>query len=452
MIISQELDSKVKTSRIRISDVDRFRKKDLKTPLNEKILSSNSSNGKLQVLSLVEVGKVLGDAINRTYTLIYAVFINTSPFFISVMTSLRNLLQLGTQSLFGRWSDKYGRKPFLLVGLLVSAIISLIFPTISDPFVFLVAMIIYSIAFSIFAPTWIAYLGDITTFGNRGSFIGKISTIGVLCTFIVLILMGWGVTLINVDYATQYSIIFRIATLAFFLAGIASLFLGETTAKIRTTEPSSNETSYIKRIKTSLMPLKENPDFRRFVFICAFMDFSMSLGWPIFGFIRERYATPSENSLMWATFMGFQILSLTFGGRTIDRYGKKIGFWGRRLMFLIPAVLFFSTNWYEMALANVIGGIGFGMYYVAMNAYIIDSAPEESKGHYIGVFFLIMGLATFLGSIIMGLATEILVNFIGKWDTIYLMLIVVMIFRLIGGLNFYFVKEPTRTINMLKIP
>ncbi|MFX0152658.1 MAG: MFS transporter [Candidatus Hodarchaeota archaeon] len=421
-------------------------------PLNKKILSSNSSNGKVQVLSLVEVGKVLGDAINRTYTLIYAVFINTSPFLISIMTSLRNLVQLGTQSLFGRWSDKYGRKPFLLVGLLVSAIISLIFPTITDPFVFLVAMVIYSIAFSIFAPTWIAYLGDITTFGNRGSFIGKISTIGVLCTFIVLILMGWGVTLINVDYATQYSIIFRIATLAFFLAGIASLFLGETTERIRSPESSSKKTSYINRIKTSLMPLKENPDFRRFVFICAFMDFSMSLGWPIFGFIRERYATPSENSLMWATFMGFQILSLTFGGRAIDRYGKKIGFWGRRLMFLIPAVLFFSTNWYEMALANVIGGIGFGMYYVAMNAYIIDSAPEESKGHYIGVFSLVMGLATFLGSIIMGIATEILVNFIGKWDTIYLMLIVVMIFRFIGGLNFYFVKEPTRTINMLKIP
>lgn len=432
--------------------MDKFRKKDLEMPLNKKILSSNSSNGKVQVLSLVEVGKVLGDAINRTYTLIYAVFINTSPFLISIMTSLRNLVQLGTQSLFGRWSDKYGRKPFLLVGLLVSAIISLIFPTITDPFVFLVAMVIYSIAFSIFAPTWIAYLGDITTFGNRGSFIGKISTIGVLCTFIVLILMGWGVTLINVDYATQYSIIFRIATLAFFLAGIASLFLGETTERIRSPESSSKKTSYINRIKTSLMPLKENPDFRRFVFICAFMDFSMSLGWPIFGFIREHYATPSENSLMWATFMGFQILSLTFGGRAIDRYGKKIGFWGRRLMFLIPAVLFFSTNWYEMALANVIGGIGFGMYYVAMNAYIIDSAPEESKGHYIGVFSLVIGLATFLGSIIMGIATEILVNFIGKWDTIYLMLIVVMIFRFIGGLNFYFVKEPTRTINMLKIP
>lgn len=422
--------------------MDRFRNSDLETPLNEQPLPSTSSNGKLPIISLVEIGKVLGDSINRSYTLIYAVFINSSAFLISIMISLRNLVQLAAQSFFGRWSDQYGRKPFLLVGLLVSAVISFILPTILNPFVFLLAMIVYSLSFSIFAPAWIAYLGDISTSGNRGSFLGKIATIGVFSTFIVLILMGWGIMLLNVDYAAQYAIIFRVGTVAFFLAGISSIFLGETIERNSRTGTTLKKSSYLNRIKNFLTPLKENPDFRRFVLICAFMDFSMSLGWPIFGFIRERYASPSENSLMWAVFMGFQILSLTVGGPAIDRYGKKIGFLGRRLMFLVPIVLFFATNWIEMALANLIGGIGFGMYYIVMNAYIIDSAPEKSKGHYIGVFSLVMGLATFLGSLLMGIATELLINTMGKWDTIYTMLVVVMIFRLIGGLNFYFVNDP----------
>lgn len=400
----------------------------------------------------VEAGKVLGDSIIRTYTQIYAVFIASSPILLSLMTSIRNLLQLSTQSFFGKHSDKYGRKPFLLTGLFISAFISFIFPMITNPFLFLLAVIIYSVAFSIFSPAWIAYLGDLSISGRRGSFLGKISTIGVLSTFIILVILGWGIALTEVDYGLQYAIIFRIGTLSFLISGVASIFLNERTGKnLEINAGLSKKQLPLKislrmRFKSwigeTITPLRENTNFRRFVIICAFMDFGMSMGWPIFGFIRERYASPSENSLMWAVFMGFQVISLTIGGRAIDRYGKKIGFWGRKLMFLIPVVLFFARNWYELAIANMIGGIGFGLYYVAMTAYIIDSAPEHSKGNYIGAFSLIMGLSTFLGSISMGIATEIFVNIIGKWDAIYSMLIVVIIFRFIGGLNFYFVKEP----------
>jgi len=409
------------------------------------------SSRELSILSINEASRVLGSSINRTYALIYAVFINSSPILISIMTSVRNLLQLTSQSLFGRFSDIYGRKPFLLVGLFISAIMSFLFPVITDPIMFLFAMIIYSIAFSVFSPAWMAYLGDLSTSGSRGSFIGKISTIGVLSTFIVLILMGWVITLTNIDYAVQYSIIFRISSFSFLIAGITALGFDEIPkkdpkVKTKTNDSVLSQNTSIKEktrtlIKEITLPLVENPSFRRFVIICAFMDFSMSLGWPIFGFIRERYASPAENSLMWAVFMGCQVISLTVGGKAIDRYGKRVGFWGRRFMFLIPIALFFARNWYELAIANVIGGLAYGMYFVAMNTYIIDSAPDRSKGNYLGAFALVMGVATFLGSISMGVLTEVLMQTIGKWEAIYSMLIVVIIFRFLGGLNFVFVKE-----------
>lgn len=422
-----------------------------KTSQVENSDSIKLSTSELSLLSLNEAGRVLGNSINRTYALIYAVFINSSPILLSIMTSVRNLLELSSQSLFGRYSDIHGRKPFLLVGLFISAVISFFFPIITDPVIFLFAMIIYSLAFSIFSPAWMAYLGDISVSGSRGSFIGKISTVGVLSTFIVLIIMGWGIALTRIDYIIQYSIIFRVSSVAFLISGVTAIFFTERIKKppkinYRKKNDTISKNKSIKvnikdQIKQVLLPLKENPSFRRFVIICAFMDFSMSLGWPIFGFIRERYASPAENSLMWAVFMGFQVVSLTLGGKAIDRYGKRVGLWGRRLMFLIPVVLFFATNWYELAIANAVGGIGYGMYFVAMNAYIIDSAPDQSKGKYLGAFSLVMGLATFLGSISMGVLTELLMQILGKWDTIYLMLIIVIIFRFIGGLNFTFVKE-----------
>ncbi|UCE13642.1 MAG: MFS transporter [Candidatus Heimdallarchaeota archaeon] len=400
------------------------------------------SENKKSLIYSIAIGKEVGNFTGAAYAQIYAVFIQSTPFVLAIITSMRNLIQLAVQSPFGRLSDKFGRKPFLVSGLFVSALMSFLYPLITDPLIFLGAMIIYSLAFSIFTPSWIAVLGDSSKESMRGSFIGRITTVSVIFTMVVFLITGWVVPLISADYAQQYSIIFRIGAFGFFLAGIITLFMKET-APITVTNHLSP-----KGVKNSLVntfkPLKENPTFRRFVLVSALMDFSMSTGWPIFIFVRERYASPTEYSLMWAAFMVCQVISLVIGGYLIDKHGKVIGFWGRRVMFLIPIVLFFARNWIELTIGNLIGGIGFGLYFVTTNAYIIDSAPEESKGNYVGMYQLIMGVVTFVGSISMGIATELLIGFIGKWSAIYTMLVVVAILRFIGGVAFFFVEEPKK--------
>jgi MFS family permease len=310
-------------------------------------------------------------------------------------------------------------------------------------------MIVYSLAFSIFTPSWVAFLGDTSKEDTRGSYIGNITTISVIFVMIVFLISGWIVPLISIDYVRQYELIYRIGAIGFFLAGIFCLFsLNETNPpQIRTKlKLDQRKTSSESLFRSILNPLKENPNFRRFVLVSAFMDFSMSTGWPIFGFIRERYTTPSEYGFLWAVHMACQIFSLSFGGKLIDKYGKKIGLNGRRVMFLIPLVLLFARNWIELSIANFIGGIGYGLYFVTTTAYIIDSAPEESKGSYVGVYQLIMGLATFIGSFFMGIATELLIPTFGKWPAIYTMVFAVMLLRFVAGLTFYFVDEPEKPL------
>jgi MFS family permease len=392
----------------------------------------------------IAIGKDIGNFIGHSYALLYAVFIKSTPFLMSLITSMRNLIQLAVQSPFGRLSDRFGRKPFLVSGLFVTAFVCTIYPLITDPIIFLGAMILYSLAFSIFTPSWIAMLGDTSKESTRGSYISRITTVSVIFTMCVFLVTGWLVPFISVDYTQQYQIIFRIGALGFFLAGVLTLFMKETAPNSVEKQSSANNFNLKSGIVNTLKPLRENPTFRRFVLVCAFMDFSMSLGWPIFIFVRERYASPTEFSLMWAAFMICQVCSLMIGGYLIDKRGKKIGFWGRRVMFLIPLVLFFARNWVELTLGNIIGGFGFGLYYVTNNAYIIDSAPEESKGHYVGAYQLIMGVVTFIGSISMGIATEIVISFVGKWSAIYTMLLVVVVFRFIGGVAFFLVDEPKK--------
>ncbi len=400
-------------------------------------------NNKSLIYSIA-IGKAIGNFIGGAYAQIYAVFIQATPFLVSIITSVRNLIQLAVQSPFGRLSDRFGRKPFLVLGLFATALMSFIYPLITDPVIFLGAMIIYSLAFSIFTPSWMALLGDTSKESKRGSYIGRITTISVIFTMCVFLVTGWVVPFISVDYAQQYTIIFRIGAFGFFAAGILTLFMKETAPKNVENYPTSNKFNLKNSLVKTFKPLKENPTFRRFVLVCALMDFAMSSGWPIFIFVRERYASPTEYSLMWAAFMICQVCSLVIGGYLIDKRGKKIGFWGRRVMFLIPIVLFFARNWIELTISNIIGGFGYGLYFVTINAYIIDSAPEESKGNYVGAYQLIMGIVTFIGSISMGIATEFLIGSIGKWSAIYTMLLVVVVLRFIGGVAFFFVEEPKK--------
>ena len=388
----------------------------------------------------VAIGKDTGHFIVATYSQIYAVFINASPILLSIITSMRNLIQLAVQLPFGRLSDRFGRKPFLVIGLFMSATMSFFFPVITDPFILLIAMIIYSLSFSIFTPSWIALLGDTSHESSRGSYIGRITTITVIFTMLVFLISGWVIPFLSTDYAMQYLLIYRIGALGFLLAGFITLFW------LQETNPNGNSGQKPSRFtfRNIFAPFRENPTFTRFVLVSAFMDFSMSTGWPIFGFIRERYTTPSQYSFLWAIHMLFQIFSLSIGGKLIDKYGKKIGFNGRRIMFLIPLVLFFARNWVELAIGNLIGGIGYGLYFITTTAYIIDSAPEGSKGRYVGTYQLIMGLATFLGSLSMGIITELLIPILGKWPAIYTLVLVGLVLRILGGLAFYFVDEPSK--------
>jgi multidrug resistance protein len=83
--------------------------------------------GKLTVLMITAFVDMLGLAMIIPLLPFYATKLGASATIVGVLIAAFSIAQLATAPLWGRFSDRYGRRPALLTGLLVSAVAYLIF-------------------------------------------------------------------------------------------------------------------------------------------------------------------------------------------------------------------------------------------------------------------------------------------------------------------------------------
>jgi DHA1 family multidrug resistance protein-like MFS transporter len=374
--------------------------------------------------------------IARVFTGYYAVFLNATTTAISLITSLRNLIQQAFQSTFGRISDKVGRKAMIFVGLIISGISIALFPLIGNGWILIIGVVGFSIGFASLYPAFTALQGDITNRKNRAGFIGIVSIIGAAATTVFLIVVGFMVQL-GENTFQEYIIIFEIVGGLFIVAAIVSLF-----AKDPKTERIE------KQVIFSLKPIKENPIFKRFVIINSIMSFTMSIGWPIFPLVRgdPLFASVQQNAWVWIFFCVFQMLILIIVSPFINKIKRKtLLFIGRIGMFYVPInlaiTIYWLPYWWHIAIGGALSGLCNALYWVGQNSYFLDCAPPKEKGTYTGIHNLFIGIATFLGSLIMGvIADHILI--IDEWFTIWVILLIIAVLRFAASFGFLFISEP----------
>ncbi|NHJ38541.1 MAG: MFS transporter [Asgard group archaeon] len=377
--------------------------------------------------------------ISRVFTGYYAVFLNATTTAISLITSLRNLIQQASQSTFGRISDKIGRKIMIFIGLLISGISLALFPIIENGWILIAGVAGFSIGFASIDPAFTALQGDITNKKNRAGFIGFVSIIGAVATTISLIFVGFMGELGDDPY-DEFLIIFEIVAGLFFIAAITSLFIKE--AKTERIE---------KRVAFTLKPLKDNSTFRKFVIVNSIMSFFMALGWPIFPLVRGNpiFASNLENTWVWASFCIFQVIILLAVRPFIDKIKRKtLLFIGRIGMFYVPInlaiTIYWIPHWWHIAIGGALSGLCNALYWVGQNSYFLDCAPLKEKGTYTGIHNLFMGISTFLGSLIMGIIADHII-IIDYWFTIWIILLIIAAGRFIASFGFLFISEPQST-------
>lgn len=364
-----------------------------------------------------QAGVNLGRGMADPYVPVLAVILGATPVQLGWLQAFVNLFPTVLQVPWGKLSDFLGRRiPFLVIGGVLS--FSLYFFMVGAVSAWQLIVIVAAQMFigSMMVPTWSALVGDVTTVKNRGSIMGKFFAISSLASLIGTLFAG---SVIPGDTASaeDFAIPFYIAGIAG-IAGSAILYEVYEVKRRLFASPKRIFTFSLRSF-IFISDLTENKYFRNLIALNTTFNFIMSLIWPILvlTYLEVLSASPFEIGIMAVISTAATLFFQTKVGRLLDVIGPMPQILISRFAFIsVPVVYALATQVWHIYAINAALGLATAMSNVAFFAYILDVAPAEKKGEYFAVYNTMIGVATFVGSIIGGyLAFFFLEYYGGDW-------------------------------------
>lgn len=350
-----------------------------------------------------QVGVNLGKGLADPYVPYLALEIGAGAAELGWLQAFINLFPAVMQVPWGKLSDFLGRRmPFLIIGGVLSFMLYFFMVGAVNAWQLIIMVAIQMFIGSMMIPTWSALVGDVTTIKNRGSVMSRFFVAATIA-YVVGTLLG-GAMIKSTGSAME-----RFA-MPFFIAGIAgilgSILLYEVMEKKRRMY-ASPKTLFKFGLKSFIFisDLRENKHFRNLVVLNTTFNFLMSIIWPILilTYVDVLHASAWELGIISVTSTGATLFFQTKVGKLLDLTGPMPLILISRFSFIFyPIVLALATAVWHIYLLNLALGFGTAMANVAFFAYILDVAPEEKRGEYFAVYNTLIGLATFVGSIIGG--------------------------------------------------
>ena len=151
--------------------------------------------GKLTVLMITAFVDMLGLAMIIPLLPFYATKMGASATIVGVLIAAFSIAQLASAPLWGRFSDRYGRRPALLAGLLISAIAYVIFAYSSTIWLLLISRVVQGFGGGTIGVVQ-AYVADASDPNDRAKSLGWLSAAtslgAVVGPAIGSVLIHWG--------------------------------------------------------------------------------------------------------------------------------------------------------------------------------------------------------------------------------------------------------------------
>ena len=328
---------------------------------------------------------------------VYAHDLGAGGLYIALIFSAFSLSRTFFLPYFGRASDRKGRKPFIIAGLLAYAFISLAFIFSNNIETLIAIRFVQGIASAMIMPVTQAYVGDITLPGREGFSMG-IFNISVFFGLSIGPLAGGFIH----DHYSLNAAFGCMGILAFIAFALALVFLPPTQyeqAKNRERTPATWNILLKDRNVSGLI-------FFRFTYTAC-----IGTIWSFLPVFAQSEFSLSSSSIGILVMLGVFISGLlqTPMGYLADRINRKfMGVLGGLLTCYAILSLGWSQGFYDMFLANVLFGLGGGISMPAVTALAVaEGNKADSMGSVMGLFTMGHSLGMLVGSMAAGLMMDL---------------------------------------------
>lgn len=363
----------------------------------------------------------------------YAAALKFNSLEMGELQASTNLFPNLMQYFWGIISDKLGRRLiFIILGGFVSSFMFILYIFSHSPEMLISVVIVQSIFGAMVVPAWNALIGDLTSLSKRASFIGNLSFYSNLSMLFA------GLFFIVYAYLFGYSI--TVYYIPFYLAGI----LGVLSSLIMLYAVEDRKKFVPVRKVRFLRTLGKDRDFSYFLFSQSVYNFSMAISWPLFYITTVDVLKASffQVGLINLISLLFTVLFIPVFGRMIDRYGPRNFMILTRFLFVpVPLVYGISNSIIWIYMLNALTGFTTAITNVAFLAYLLDVAPREDRGKYIGIYNAILGVVTFFGSLIGGALAQFLQLYYSLVISLLIVYLISFSGRLTGAILFLRIKE-----------
>ncbi|GIP29998.1 tetracycline resistance MFS efflux pump [Paenibacillus sp. J23TS9] len=331
-----------------------------------------------------------------------------------------------TQFLFsplaGEWSDKYGRKRMIVLGLLLFTLSQFLFAIANVMWMLYISRFLGGIGAAMMVPAMMAYVADSTTEDTRGKGLGMLGA-AMSLGFVI----GPGIGGFLADFGLRAP--FYISALIAAIATVLSFFmLKETLSEERlqaARQSQQKRESIVKQLITSV---------KAPYFIYLILVFTLTFGLVNFEavfslYVDNKYAyTTKEISIMITVgaLVGV-VIQGAFINKLLHRFGENKLI---NVSFLISAIamvlMLLSGNfWYNLLLILIFFTFT-SIMRPAINTVLSKMAGNEEQGFVMGMNNAYMSLGNIFGPALAGILFDVHVNLPYSFGAIILVLSLIL--------------------------
>lgn len=312
-----------------------------------------------------------------------------SALIIGLIAGSFSFMQFIFSPIWGRVSDRVGRKPIILISLIGTALSLVGFALSPNLFWLFITRILAGFFTAASLPTTYAYVADFTKEKERAE---KFGMLGAAWGLGFVFGPAFGGLLSNISIQTPF---FAAAAIAFVNFIFTSIFLPSPKMKISVKMEENvsffNFSRIIKNLKSEVGHL-----FILF-FIAAFALSSLEIIFPLFA--KDKFGFNETNIGYFFTLIGLTVgfTQGVFVGRVVKRFGEmKTVALATTCMILGYSALTLSPNVFLMGVSAVLLSFGIALNEPSLAA-LISSRSKESQGVTLGATWSFDSLARMIG-------------------------------------------------------